>query len=92
MQTIQLEYKVDNYIYEEFLKSGKDIKDKIKEFLIYELNIIDDGYPTIGTEEAKRRVAKEVEDYYENGSKNCTEFNQNYWDEIDDLINNVRTK
>jgi len=72
MQTIQLEYKVDNHI--------------------YELNIIDDGYPTITTDEAKRRVAKEVEDYYKNGSKNCTEFNQNYWDEIDDLINNARSK
>ena len=60
MQTINLQ--IDSSIYEEMIKSGVNIQNKFNEFLS-QFAFVDDGYPTIGTEEAKRRVAEAVEHY-----------------------------
>jgi len=65
MQTIQFEYQVNNDVYENFLQSGQEIKDKVKEFLLFELNMFEDNSLSIGTEEAKKRVADAVEHYRE---------------------------
>lgn len=60
MQTIKLE--IENSIYEDIMDGGIDIQKKFNEFL-KQFAIIDDGYPAIGTDEAKRRVAEAVEEY-----------------------------
>lgn len=62
MQTINLQFQVENDIYENFINNAQEIKEKIREFLFCELNKRD-SYPSIGTEEAKRRVAQAVEEY-----------------------------
>jgi len=62
MHTIKLQ--LDDNLYEEMVQSGIDIKEKFQEFLTH---YVDDGYPDISTEEAKKRVSQAVE-RYENGS------------------------
>ena len=91
MQTIQLEYQVDNHIYEEFLKNGSKIKDKVREFLIFELNMMDDGYPTIGTAEAKRRVAEAVE-HYKRSPEDFVPYDDGYWDDLDAKIDAFKVR
>lgn len=48
----------------------------------------DDGYPTIGLNEANNRVAE----YQANGTKNCRTLDDNYWDSLDTFIDNVKAK
>jgi len=60
MQSINL--NIENDIYEDIKRGGIDIQKKFNEFLA-QFAFIDDGYPTIGSEEAKSRVAKAVEHY-----------------------------
>jgi len=74
MQTIEI--KIEDSMYQSIVESGIDIQSKIKEF-IYEL--IDDGYPTITTEEAKKRVSNAVEDYKKNGIKNFELMDDSFW-------------
>lgn len=64
MHTIKLQ--LDDNLYEEIAQSGIDIKEKFKEFLI---DFVDDGYPAISTQEAKKRVSKAIE-RYENSTGN----------------------
>ena len=58
MQTIQLEIQDD--IYESLLDKGINFNTKIKEFLH---NLVDDGYPSITSDEAKSRVNNAVNRY-----------------------------
>ena len=74
MQTIKLQ--LDDNVYEEIVQSGIDIKAKFKEFL---MDFVDDGYPAITTEEAKRRVGEAVEDYHTNGMKNFKVMDDTFW-------------
>jgi len=60
MQSINL--NIENDIYEDIKRGGIDIQKKFNEFLA-QFAFVDDGCPTIGTEEAKRRVAEAVEHY-----------------------------
>jgi len=60
MQSINL--NIENDIYEDIKRGGIDIQKMFNEFLS-QFAFVDDGYPTIGTEEAKRRVAEAVEHY-----------------------------
>lgn len=60
MQTINL--SIDNDIYEDIKTAGIDIQKKFNEFLA-QFAFVDDGYPAIGTEEARRRVANAVNEY-----------------------------
>ena len=60
MQNINL--NIENDIYEEIKKGGIDIQKKFNEFLS-QFTFQDKDYPAIGTEEAKKRVAKAVEEY-----------------------------
>lgn len=66
MQTIQLEIQDD--IYEELKSKEIDINNKLQD-LLYDL--VDDGYPSISTEEAKQRVSDAV-DRYRNGTGSYT--------------------
>ena len=76
MQTIKIEIEDD--IFEDLKDSGINIQKKVKEFL-YSLN--DDGYPSIGTKEAKRRV-KEAVERYRRGELD-TVSNEEMWNIID---------
>jgi hypothetical protein len=78
MQTIKLQ--LEDSVYQNFVKSGVDIQEKFKEFLA---EFIDDGYPAITTEEAKKRVSEAVEDYHTNGMKNFTIMNDDFWDDTE---------
>ena len=62
MQTIKIE--LEDHIYKKVVDSGVNLQERFKE-MIYDF--LDDGYPAITTEEAKRRVAKAVKDV-RNGS------------------------
>ena len=78
MQTIKLQ--LDDNVYEEIVQSGIDIKAKFKEFL---MDFVDDGYPAITTEEAKRRVSEAVEDYHKNGTKNFKAMDDSFWEDTE---------
>ncbi|MBD3793063.1 MAG: hypothetical protein IE889_02730 [Campylobacterales bacterium] len=88
MVTIPL--KIENSIYEDMVRGGVDIQKKFNEFLS-QFAFVDDGYPTIGTEEAKRRVAETVEHYRRN-PEDFTPFDDAYWDSLDKLIDDVEAK
>ena len=57
MQTIKIE--LEDHIYKRVVDSGVNLQEKFKE-MIYDF--LDDGYPAVSTEEAKKRVAKAVKD------------------------------
>ena len=58
MQTIKIE--LEDNIYQNILDSGVNIQEKLKE-MAYDL--IDDGYPSLSTKEAKKRVSDGVNRY-----------------------------
>lgn len=78
MQTIKIQ--LEDTVYQNIVKSGVDIQAKIKEFL---LDFVDDGYPAISTEEAKKRVADAMEDYKTNGMKNFSVVDKDFWDDTE---------
>jgi len=85
MQTIQLQLQDD--LYEEILSNGIDIQLKFKEYLS---NLVDDGYPSITTEEAKKRVSDAV-DRYKNGTG--TYLNENeYKEHINNKMESLKDK
>jgi len=90
MQTIQFEYQVNNDVYENFLQSGQEIKDKVKEFLLFELNMFDDNSLTIGTEEAKRRVTEAVEEYHSGKGTYLSE--DEYANRMDSFMEKLESK
>jgi len=58
MQTLKIE--LEDNLYQNILQSGVDVQTKIKEFLF---DLVDDGYPIITTEEAKKRVTEAMDSY-----------------------------
>ena len=80
MHTINLQVEVEDTLYEDIKKQGIDLQAQFKEFL---LDLRDDGYPAISTEEAKKRVGEAVEDYHKNGIKNCKVLNDKFWDDTE---------
>lgn len=76
MQTLQ--FQVQDDVYQDILDRGIDIQSRFKEFL-YDLR--DDGFPSISTEEAKKRVVDAV-DSYKNGTME-TMSHDAMWDAID---------
>jgi hypothetical protein len=78
MHTIKLQ--LDDNLYEDITQSGIDIKEKFKEFL---MDFVDDGYPSISTKEAKKRVSEAVEDYQKNGIKNFNVLDDTFWDDTE---------
>ncbi|MBD3842754.1 MAG: hypothetical protein IE909_12895 [Campylobacterales bacterium] len=77
MQTIKLQ--LEDSLYENICKSGIDIQAKFKEFLS---DLVDDGYPYISTQEAKKRVSEAVEEYYANPQK-FSELDNSFWDDTE---------
>lgn len=81
MHTIKLQ--LDDNLYEEISQSGIDIKEKFKEFL---MDFVDDEYPAISTEAAKRRVGEAVESY-RNGTMK-TVSHDSVWADIESHTKN----
>jgi hypothetical protein len=77
MQTIKLQ--LEDNLYENILKSGIDVQAKFKEFLS---DLVDDGYPSISMEEAKKRVNEAVEDYHSN-PQNFSKLDSSFWDDTE---------
>jgi hypothetical protein len=44
MQMRTVEFQVENSVYQNMMEQGVDIQKKFREFLIFELNMMDDGY------------------------------------------------
>ena len=86
MQTINL--NIENDIYEDIKRAGIDIQKKFNEFLS-QFAFVDDGYPAIGTEEARRRVAEAVE-HYRRSPEDFTPYDDNYWDNLDAKIDDFK--
>ena len=76
MQTLQ--FQVQDDLYNTIKDSGIDINSKVKDFLY---NLVDDGYPTISTNEAQQRVSDAV-DSYNNGTMKIISH-QDMWNDID---------
>ena len=55
MHTIHLE--IQDRLYEQLVQSGINIQEKLRELLN---DMVDDGHPSIGVEEAKKRVGSAV--------------------------------
>lgn len=77
MQTIKIQ--LEDAMYQNIVQSGVDIQAKFKEFLI---DFVDDGYPAITTEEAKKRVAQAVESY-RNGTMKTTTLDDEFWNDTE---------
>ena len=77
MQTLKIE--VEDGVYQNIVQSGIDIQGKVKEFLF---ELVDDGYPAITTQEAKKRVSNAM-NRYENNPESFTELTSEDWDDIE---------
>ena len=86
MQTINL--NIENEIYEDIKRAGIDIQKKFNEFLS-QFAFVDDGYPAIGTDEAKRRVAEALE-HYRRSPEDFTSYDDSYWDDLDAKIDKFK--
>lgn len=85
MQTIQLQIEDD--IYEAIKQQGIDLKAKVYELID---TLVDDGYPSITTQEAKRRVSEAVERYRSGEGK---DFDKNeYKHHKNNTIENLKAK
>ena len=62
MKTLQLQIPDD--LYNQLMKDGVDIQEKFNEIMY---DMLDDGYPSITTDEAKKRVSDAIE-RHENGT------------------------
>lgn len=85
MHTIQLQIQDD--IYHELNSKGIDINNKLQEFLHA---LVDDGYATISTDEAKQRVLDAV-NRYENNTGMYLDSN-NYVQRKSDMIDSIKSK
>jgi len=82
MQMRTVEFQVENSVYQNMMEQGVDIQKKFREFLLY-YDFIDDGYPSISTKEAKKRVSEAVEDYQKNGIKNFNVLDNTFWEDTE---------
>jgi len=83
MHTLHLQLNDD--LYEHLSAKNIDIPTKIKEYL---LSLLNDTYPSVSTEEAKRRVTNAVE-RYNNGTGSYTTLNANHVDDINKYIESI---
>lgn len=77
MQTIKLQ--LEDNLYNNIVNSGIDVQAKFKDFLF---DLVDDGYPSISMEEAKKRVSEAVEDYHTN-PQSFSKLDSSFWDDTE---------
>lgn len=85
MHTIQLQIQDD--IYDELKSKGIDINHKLQEFVF---SLVDDGYPSISTDEAKKRVTDAV-NRYRNGTGTYLNANK-YAEHKSSIIDSIKSK
>jgi polyhydroxyalkanoate synthesis regulator phasin len=83
MHTIKLQIQDD--IYDSLVSKGVDINRKLQEFIT---TLADDGYPSISTQEAKKRVSDAVQ-RYRDGSGTYTPFDKDYMNEMHNYIQSL---
>ena len=83
MQTLKIE--LSDELYEDLKSTNLDIQSKIRNYLI---NLVDDGYPSISTDEAKKRVSDAV-DRYRNGTGSYTSYDNNFVVEMENYIQSL---
>lgn len=83
MQTIKIE--IEDSLYHSIVDSGVNIQEKLKD-MMYDL--VDDRYPAISTQEAKKRVFDAVQ-RYKNGSGKYTSLNDDFWNKLESKIDNL---
>jgi polyhydroxyalkanoate synthesis regulator phasin len=83
VQTIQLQ--IDDDTYESIKQQGIDLKAKVYELID---GLVDDGYLSISTQEAKKRVANAVE-HYRSGEEGYTSFDNQFRDEMNRYIESI---
>lgn len=83
MQTLEIELSDD--VYEDLKSSNIDFQAKIKEYIA---TLLDDGYPAISTQEAKKRVSDAV-DRYRNGTGKYTPYDKNFVVEMENYIQSL---
>lgn len=81
MHTVQIQINDD--VYEHLSSKNIDIQAKIKEYLLALVN--SDGYPSISTEVAKKRVSEAV-DRYENGNGRYSSLDSDYAKDLSNFI------
>lgn len=82
MQTIELQ--IPDNIYNQLVKSGIDIKQQLQDTLY---DLLDDGYPSITTQEATKRVSDLVRDY-ESGVMKTVPY-EHGMDKIDNWLKTI---
>ena len=83
MQTIKIE--IEDSLYQNIIKSGIDIQEKLKD-MVYDL--VDDGYPAISTQEAKKRVSDAV-DRYESKKGVYSPYDKSFTKNINQYIDSL---
>jgi len=83
MQTLQIEIQDD--LYNTIKENSIDINNKVKDFLY---SLVDDGYPSINTDDAKQRVSKAVENYKNNNTSYC-KYDENLKNEMNNYIKSL---
>ena len=83
MQTLEIEIQDD--LYNTIKENSIDINNKVKDFLY---SLVDDGYPSINTDEAKQRVSKAVDNYKNNNTSYC-KYDENIKNEMNDYIKSL---
>ena len=83
MQTIKIE--IEDSLYQNIIKSGIDIQEKLKD-MVYDL--VDDGYPAISTQEAKKRVNNAI-DRYESKKGVYSPYDTSFTKNINQYIDNL---
>ncbi len=81
MQTVQIQINDD--LYEHLSAHNIDIQAKIKDYLLALVGT--NNYPSISTEEAKKRVSDAI-DRYESGSGQHVSLDSNYAKELSTFI------
>ncbi|MCF6173052.1 MAG: hypothetical protein L3J44_04625 [Campylobacteraceae bacterium] len=83
MQTIKIE--IEDSLYHSIVDSGVNIQEKLKDMMC---DLIDDGYPAISTQEAKKRVFDAVK-RYESGKGNYSPYNNDFTEKMNQYIDNL---
>ena len=85
MRTLKIE--LSDELYEGLKSTNLDIQSKIKDYIA---TLVDDGYPSISTDEAKKRVSDAV-DRYRNGTGNYLNDDE-YFKHKSNMINSLKSK
>jgi hypothetical protein len=83
MQTLQ--FQIQDDIYDSIVDKGIDINKKMQDFLY---SLVDDGYPSISTNDAIERVSGSV-NRYKNGTGIYTAVNNDFKLEMDNYIESL---